>query len=246
MIVHAVSCPHPPLLLPDLGDAGIDEIRVLRNACLEAITDLVRAKVDVVAAVGAAPTTGPYGTDLPSPVRCFAPDGEKTADAGGTLPLSLAVAAGLTRALEPPVELHGTAPDATTDECVKYGRWLSGRPERVGLLVMADGSARRSVKAPGYLDARAAGADQAVEAGLCAGRTEPLLALEPKFAAELLIAGRAGWQVLAGACEDREVRARCYYSGDPFGVWYPVFGWSVNASALTSAGGPITPASSSS
>ena len=39
------------------------------------------------------------------------------------------------------------------------------------------------------------------------------------------MAGRAAWQVLAGAVGGQPVHTRLHYSGDPFGVWYPVFGW---------------------
>jgi hypothetical protein len=45
------------------------------------------------------------------------------------------------------------------------------------------------------------------------------------LAAQLLVAGRAAWQVLAGAVADSPGRSRMHYSGDPFGVWYPVVSW---------------------
>jgi hypothetical protein len=44
-------------------------------------------------------------------------------------------------------------------------------------------------------------------------------------AGDLLIGGRAAWQVLSGACENVAVRVKFHYNDDPFGVWYPVFTW---------------------
>jgi len=95
--------------------------------------------------------------------------------------------------------------------------------------VMADGSARRGPKAPGHDDPRAPELDRVFEDALRAGDPEPFLKLEPDLADDLLIGGRAAWQVLAGAWEDRAALAKCHYSADPFGVWYPVFTWTPRA-----------------
>lgn len=96
---------------------------------------------------------------------------------------------------------------------------------RLGLLVMADGSARRGLKAPGYLDPRAAPYDQAIERALTGGDPSGLAMLDADLAAELLVAGRAAWQVLAGATERCRFASQVHYLGDPFGVWYPVVSW---------------------
>src|SRR5947209_12724902 len=69
------------------------------------------------------------------------------------LPLSVAVGTWLLRPAQPSrvVTVAGTAPAA---DCARLGEELA-RPDRVALLVMGDGSACRSDKAPGYLDPRA-------------------------------------------------------------------------------------------
>ena len=64
---------------------------------------------------------------------------------------------------------------------------------------MGDGTARRSVSAPGYLDERAAPFDAAVERAVRDGDLPALAALDPALAADLLAAGRPAWQALAGA-----------------------------------------------
>jgi hypothetical protein len=268
VIVHAVSCPHPPLLLPGVTGGAVDEVVALRAACVEAVAGIVAAAPDLIAVVGAAPGTRTYPPDTPSPRHHFAPglaapglaapglaasglaaSGLAAPAAGPVLPLSLAVGVALLReaglrdaGLPPdtlpsgdaavlpggagvPVELHGVAADLPVEGGRRYGRLLARRPERIALLVLADGSARRGPAAPGYVDDRAAAVDGAVEAALRTGDPAALLALDPATATELLVAGRVAWQVLAGACERCAVLATCHYSDAPFGVWYPVVSW---------------------
>jgi hypothetical protein len=64
---------------------------------------------------------------------------------------------------------------------------------------MGDGSARRSIAAPGYLDDRAEPFDLAVERAVGDGDLPALAALDPALARDLLAAGRPAWQALAGA-----------------------------------------------
>ncbi|HEX8767040.1 MAG TPA: hypothetical protein VF714_01645, partial [Jatrophihabitans sp.] len=133
-----------------------------------------------------------------------------------------------------PVEHLVVPADSPPADCLRAGRRLAdsaGSDGRTGLLVMADGSARRTLKAPGYLDPRAAPFDAGVQACLESGRLAELADLDPVLAAELLVAGRAAWQVLAGGVGAMQGaggpagRSRLHYSDDPFGVWYPVFSW---------------------
>jgi len=55
--------------------------------------------------------------------------------------------------------------------------------------VVADGSARRTEKAPGHLDDRAEGFDAQVEKALAAGDPELLKALDVNLAEALLVGG---------------------------------------------------------
>ncbi|MYS10928.1 hypothetical protein GTW71_31860, partial [Streptomyces sp. SID6041] len=88
------------------------------------------------------------------------------------------------------------------------------------------GSACRTVKAPGYLDERAAGFDAEAARALGAADAAALLALEPELAYELKAAGRAPWQVLAGAAEDADLDGRLLFEDAPYGVGYFVAAWS--------------------
>jgi hypothetical protein len=145
--------------------------------------------------------------------------------------------------------LEAVGHDEPTAGCVALGEKIAASGDRVGLLIMADGSARRSPRAPGYLDGRAAPFDAAVECAVRDGDLDALLDIDPALARELLAAGRPAWQVLAGAVlgqhsagaargqlpagavrgqpPARTVRgqppaAEILYSDDPFGVAYLV------------------------
>ena len=120
-----------------------------------------------------------------------------------------------------PRVLQAVAEDAPAAECLELGASLAGRAPRAGLLIVGDGSARRSPKAPGHLDERAAPFDASVERALRDGDMTALAGLDPHLARELMATGRAAWQVLAGAFGAPPV-GEILYSGAPFGVSYLV------------------------
>jgi hypothetical protein len=210
MIAGVVNCPQPPLLLPGSTGCPVAEVEQLRAACLAALRDLLATRPESLVLVGGI--------------------AEAEADRGWE-PVSIEIGRQLLAeaGCAVPVRTVGIRQDAGTEECLAIGRQLANGAEpagpATGLLVMADGSARRGLKAPGYLDARAQPFDEAVAAALTAGNPAGLTELDAGLAADLLVAGRAAWQVLAGATEGGRFRAETYYLGDPFGVWYPVVRW---------------------
>ena len=203
MIVAIASLPNPPLLLPGIAGRAVTEVEQLRAACLVAIGAVMAAEPEVIVIVG-----GVEPGDIDKPLSV-------------TVGRSLLSEFGCTL----PIEHVAVAADAPTGECVAIGRAIADRSERSGLLAMADGSARRTLKAPGYLDDRAEAFDARIASALAQGDPASLTALEPDLAAQLLVAGRAAWQVLAGAAGDLPWKAELRYAADPFGVWYPVAIW---------------------
>jgi hypothetical protein len=139
-----------------------------------------------------------------------------------------------------PRALEAVGYDEPTAGCAALGEQIAASAGRVGLLIMADGSARRGPRAPGYLDERAAAFDAAVEDAVRSGDLGALLDIDPALARELLAAGRPAWQVLAGAvhgqppagaahgqapagaAQGQPPAAEILYAGDPFGVAYLV------------------------
>jgi len=257
MITAAALCPSPPLLAREV--TGRDPVvPELRQACAEAVRRLVRCEPDVVAVVGPAPVTARWPADrrldlsafapqaaladMPEAAGAPAPDQPRPPAGHPPLPLPLGLGsrlldqAGYTGARE----LEAVGYDEPTARCAALGEQIAASGSRVGLLIMADGSARRGPRAPGYLDERAAAFDAAVEQAVRDGDLDALLDIDPALARELLAAGRPAWQVLAGAGHgqhpagaghgqpsagaprEQPATAEILYSGDPFGVAYLV------------------------
>lgn len=97
--------------------------------------------------------------------------------------------------------------------------------DRVGLLVLGDGSACRTVKAPGYLDERAEPFDAELARALGAADTEALAGLDAELCRQLQVEGRAPWQVLAGAARGAGLGGKLRYADAPYGVGYFVASW---------------------
>jgi len=115
------------------------------------------------------------------------------------------------------------APDADPAACLALGAELARGA--TALLVVGDGAATHTEKAPGYLDERAGPFDDAVAAALAAADPAALAALDPALAADLWAVGRAPWQVLAGATRDGTWEGELLHSTRTFGVGYHVAVW---------------------
>ena len=83
------------------------------------------------------------------------------------------------------------AADEPPAACAAIGAGLAGSARRVALLVMADGSARHGLKAPGHLDERSAPFDERVERAVATGNVSDLLDIDPDLAGELMARMRA-------------------------------------------------------
>src|SRR3984957_15741050 len=144
----------------------------------------------------APPTAGPGPGPRPAPPLPSAP----AVRPAPPLPLALVIGALPAPAGSPgPRVLQSVAESASPAACRDLGRDLAADAPLTALLVMGDGSARRSAAAPGYLGARAEPFDAVVEQALRDGDLPALAALDPDLARHLLAAGRPAWQALAGA-----------------------------------------------
>ncbi|AEW96917.1 hypothetical protein SCATT_45460 [Streptantibioticus cattleyicolor NRRL 8057 = DSM 46488] len=213
------------------------ELDPLRAACYDAVGVLAAARPEKLVVVGAAEQSGrgPHpqgagGSFRDVGVHLDVTLGERHGDVPGRpLPPSLTVAAWLLTRTEwsaSPVEGLGVGEPLAAEECLAVGGEVAASARRVALLVAGDGSARRSVKAPGYLDERAAAFDASVAGALAAADTDALAALDGELAAALMATGRAPWQVLAGAGRNAGLRGELLYDHAPYGVGYFVATWS--------------------
>jgi hypothetical protein len=172
----------------------IDPVPELRAACHDAVRLLLEPSAPVIVLSAAPPPVDRSGAP---PSR------------GGRLARSLLDAAGHTGAL---VEVDAPFPAVPPGD------------DEVAVLALADGSARRGEKAPGHLDARAAGYDSAIGAALLGGDVAALGELDLGLGAELLAEGAPVLRAVAGWVQ-RVESAEVSFDDDPFGVQYWVAHW---------------------
>ncbi|MFD5779913.1 class III extradiol dioxygenase subunit B-like domain-containing protein [Streptomyces sp. NPDC058220] len=242
MLVAAAVCPCPPLLVPAVAAGAAPELDALRAACADALGVLSAARPDRLIVVGPAEEEGrgPHPQGATGSFRGFGVDLDVVLGGGGggavvgehderELPASLAVAAWLLERVRwsaAPVTGLGVGEPLAAERCIQTGQEIAARSGRVALLVMGDAGACRSLKAPGYLDERAAGFDEGVARALETADVAALKALDAELAYELKAAGRAPWQVLAGAAEGAGLGGELLYEDAPYGVGYLVAAWS--------------------
>ena len=118
---------------------------------------------------------------------------------------------------------------ASPGDCLKLGMVIAERAPRVALLAMGDASARPAREAPGVPDLPAQEYDEDVAEALAAADARWLAALDPARDNELVVAGRAAWQVLAGAAGGTargcRLHGRLLCMSAPYGVTYLVASW---------------------
>jgi hypothetical protein len=249
MLIAGAVCPHPPLLIPAaLGAAASDppaELRKVTDAAAQAVALLVAAEPDLIAVVGGGPVDREYGPAAAGGLHDYGV--HVTVGPGEpVLPLSLTVGRWLlTRAgliagqrTSPDVIFHAVDQYALPARARKLGIVLAERDRRVAVLAMGDASARQARDAPGKPDAAAQDYDYDLAEALAAVDTRWLGRLDPGRDRELMVAGRAAWQVLAGAAEGVRMHGRLLCMSAPYGVTYLVAVWHQAATLAEAAAGP--------
>lgn len=204
----AVIVPASPAVVPALSGRS-PELDDVRAAAGSAVRDLVVGRTGRVVVVADAPHAADetWTLDLHGYGLAGAPAGTRP------LPVAYSTAAWL------------------LDEAGWDGARTYVPPGVVGLddgdvaLVVADGTACRSDRAPGHLDARAAGVDARLAAALECGDLRVLAELDESLVAELLIGGVPALEWLRDTAAGRHVTAELAYSGAPLGVGLWVARW---------------------
>jgi hypothetical protein len=125
----------------------------------------------------------------------------------------------------PAVRLRAVARDTPAPDCLRLGAQLAAAAPRVAMLAMGDGSARKATGVPGTPDPAADQYDAEVAAALAAADPGRLARLDAALDRVLSVAGRAAWQVLAGAAAGGQLRGTLRCAAAPFGVGYLVASW---------------------
>lgn len=235
VLIAAAFVPSPPLLVPELAGRDASATDELRAAVLGVADALSGADRWLVVGADDHPseleadtigTFAGYGADVRV---ALGPD--TTGEPDPTVPL-VALLGGWLRervASTVPAEVLVVARDVEPHACVRLGRelrtQLDSDTKRTGLLVVGDGAATLTDKAPGSFDERAGAVEDGLAAALRDGRTDALTALDPELCARIRLDGRAAWQVLAGVFEHAPSSTRIAYCGAPFGVGYHAGVW---------------------
>jgi hypothetical protein len=237
-LLAAAVCPHPPLIVPEIAVGAAAESADLRSACDVAVEHLLASAARTILVVGGDVVTREYSYPFRGSFAAWGADvevdlGHPGADEPGeTLPLSLLTGGWLlTRSTGPSAgrswRMVGVATDETPDRCANYGAAQGSDHQPWAMLVMGDGSACRGPKSPGYDDPRAEPYDLGVARALADADPDALLRLDPEVSAQLKVAGRAPWQVLAGAARAAGTpwRGELLHHTAPYGVAYLVATW---------------------
>jgi hypothetical protein len=202
------------MIIPEVAAGATDDLTALRSACDAAVATLLAVDPERVVVIGA----GDLATERDeSAGGTFAPYGADVHVGGETdeLPLSLAVGAWL-------LDRAGWTGPRT------YSTGTPDIAERVALLVMADGGAKRSTTAPGFFDDRAEAFDASIAAALADGDTDALASLDSELGAALWAAGTPALRALGELTKGADIVANLRVDVAPFGVGYWVADWRLN------------------
>lgn len=225
MLTVAAVCPHPPVLFPEIAQGAATELDSLRAACDRAVATLGRSGFDRLYVVGRGPIERSHGAEAAGGLSGYGVDlrvgaGPAVLDLAATTGRWLAERGGLT-----PDGYLELAPDTRAERALALGAEWTGSAERVALLVMGDGSARRTESSPGRVDEQAVPFDDAVAEALSKADTAALAGLDADAAGELMVAGRPSWQFLAGATQGRPFIGDLLAYEALYGVGYLVATW---------------------
>jgi hypothetical protein len=237
VISGAAFCPHPPILVPEIASGAAPELDELRSTCCDAVAAVTSGGAQPVL-IGAGPTSRAHsprsrGSLAGFGVRTEIPLGDPGLGGPVDLPLSLTVGAWLVReVLGPCSGTRGFSVGADFGGSrAAAGLLALADTADVALIVMGDGSARRSTSAPGYLDGRAAAFDAAVADALGGGDAAALGSLDAALGAELLVAGVPAWRAAGTVLTGQGYDATLRFDAAPYGVGYFVAEWHARRSA---------------
>jgi hypothetical protein len=235
-LLAAAFVPAAPLIHPAAASGAAEESAGLRARGIDAVTTALGTPgVEQVVAIGPAPRASDgsalirYPSGARGSLRGIGVDVELGRGDGATvLPTALGLGAWFLdlAGYAGPVTCVGIAEDASPDEVTAAADAIDVSPP-TALLVVGDGTACRTDKAPGAFDERAEAIDAEIVRALAACDLEAFAALDATTCTELKVSGRTAWQA-AVALVARERRT---WSGEvlaqeaPYGVGYVVASW---------------------
>ncbi len=225
-IVGAALVPAAPVLLPALSGREQPAAAVL-NASLEVMRQLIEsdpAEVIVLAEAdrdGLFENSAPWGLHRLGGMRT-SDEIDATAARGEPLPVPLAIGAALlgTAGWTGPAVFHALDRSISPEAAIEYGRQLSSNTVPVGLLLLGNGSACCTDKAPGSFHLGAQAFNEALTSMIRTGDQRAVARLSAEASAAQLSDIRLPLQVLAGAESRCRLRGSIAYDEPFMGVHY--------------------------
>ena len=234
MITACAFVPSTPLLIPEVASGAASELEDLRRAAIDAVGRAV-GSADRVVIIGAGAETrlfidavgtmAGFGVPVTVAVR---PHGEAIS-AEPTNQLGVAATLGVWLLDQTTHSGSRSVLEIAIDENQKrideIAAEISSSSDSIALVVVADGSAARTEKAPGYLHPDAIAFDVLVEAALTTGDAQALAALDQAQAQAVISSGWPAWHVAGLAMASHDVKASFDRFDATYGVGYFVATW---------------------
>ncbi|WP_232719459.1 class III extradiol ring-cleavage dioxygenase family protein [Gordonia metallireducens] len=240
MLAAVVFVPSAPLLVPELAGPSAFDTEPVRSAVRDALAGAASTGIDRWVVLGASddPVTGRVEESGSGSFARFGVDVRVSVSdrTGPRMSLSALIGAWLREwASLGPTSTWIVGRETSPAECADIGADLGARlgqsADRIGLLVVGDGSTALTPKAPGGGRRDSAVAlNDSIVAALGAADIGALLDLEAAPCDTEGVGGRVAWQVAAAAVEScgSGVVAKTSYADAPFGVGYVVATWAVS------------------
>lgn len=214
MISSILFAPQTPLLEPSVAGRAAFELDPLRESLSEATSSLIASTDEVVI----------IATESADKAVAFIVQGQQ--DQQTTVVKLLA---------DPPFSQSVRVnPDSSKgelkaiDEVTKELKALDSSTKRVGVIVLGDGSAKRTEKAPGFVDHRAVAFDNRLSEIFHSAQLSELSELDFALARELWVWGIDPWMAIGKFVSQSgaQFSLENYFDTDPYGVEYFVAGFS--------------------
>jgi hypothetical protein len=225
MIIGVVFIPAAPLLSPDVD---IEELLVdERDASIELVLEFTQDAEQVIV-IGSGDRTHWFHQGGIGSTRGFGGLLDYALGSGTEqLPQPLTIAAAILNGAHWAGNVIGleAAHDSTASDRKNLGREVARKAEALATLivVVGDGSATRTEKAPGYVQPDAASFDEAMARAIDEADIEAILDVDQEQADRLWCRGIPAWQVVANAVG--QMQGILILESAPFGVNYLVASW---------------------
>jgi len=226
VIIGVVFIPSPPLLLADVDVEGLlDDVRA---ASIELIAEFLPDAEQIIA-IGSADQTRWFDDGGVGTSRGLGGVADYAIGTGDeALPLPLTIAAFLLEAAgaDQRVQALSIAKAGTSADRDVIAKELTERAADAPtlLLVIGDGSATRTEKAPGYIQPDALNFDAVTSAAIAAADFQTIVEIPQELADRLWCQGLPAWQVAAYAAAHLK-QGELILETAPFGVNYLVASW---------------------